>query len=99
MLRIIEWQCLNCLLSQSNEKRQFQIHLISSNGPIDVMMISKKSENAEPSVVSIPPKEPYNTVATTPAVIASNENTDPQRTNSGPKEVCFYCVVVIVLCF
>lgn len=43
--------------SVQNGQKKYQIHLKSSSGPIDVLLVNKDSSNASPVVLPVPPPE------------------------------------------
>ena len=42
-------------------KKNYQIHLKSQSGPINVLLVNKDSESDKPVVVQVPPPGPPNT--------------------------------------
>jgi len=65
---------------QVSDKRQYQIHLVSSSGPIDVLLIGQQDGNSVPSVVHIPPKETWDTNAVPAAAGTSVDEVRDQVT-------------------
>ena len=67
---------------QLAEKRQYQIHLVSTNAPIDVHLISKKTDTDKPSVVRIPPKDPLPPKRSTPTATTEPVSDELQQEQS-----------------
>lgn len=62
-----------------NGQKKFQIHLKSSTGPIEVLLVNKDTSNSPPVVVPVPP--PEDLVQPPPAVTGMSAPTPP-----GPQE-------------
>lgn len=62
-----------------NGQKKFQIHLKSSTGPIEVLLVNKDTSNSPPVVVPVPP--PEDLVQLPPAVTGMSAPTPP-----GPQE-------------
>ncbi|KAG8562208.1 hypothetical protein GDO81_015616 [Engystomops pustulosus] len=60
-------------------QKKFQIHLKSSTGPIEVLLVNKDTSNSPPVVVPVPP--PEDLVHPAPVVTGT-----PEASSPGPKE-------------
>ncbi|KAG7329551.1 hypothetical protein KOW79_007725 [Hemibagrus wyckioides] len=80
-----------------NGQKKYQIHLKSSSGPIDVLLVNKDPSSASPVVLPVPPPEdmlqslpassasaPSAPVAATPAKPAGNSTTSTAVNNQRP---------------
>merc|ERR1712115_385183 len=65
-------------------KRNYQIHLKSQGGPINVLLVNKETDESEPVAVQVPPPKPEPMAAAAQGATiaepsAQNQNTDPSR--------------------
>uniref|UniRef100_H3AS37 E2F transcription factor 4 n=1 Tax=Latimeria chalumnae TaxID=7897 RepID=H3AS37_LATCH len=75
------------MLQVQNGQKKYQIHLKSTTGPIDVLLVNKDTSSAPPVVVPVPPPEDLircqPAVPTTPQrpAIAQHQETSQQNTS------------------
>ena len=70
--------CQYCYL-QKTAPEKYQMHLKSSEGPINVILVNKESENSKPVITMVPPANP---VPLAPETNTSTLNNDTSRTTA-----------------
>lgn len=70
------------LSEQASGKVNYQLHLKSQSGPINVLLVNKDTEQSEPMVVQVPPPPPAAGVARADV----NSQCESQNQNPNPEK-------------
>ena len=91
----IERRLINVYLQGPGYKKNYQINLKSSSGPINVLLVNKDTDSSSPVVVQVPPPNEHQAAqAIAAAQAAQNQNYNP---NPSGKQRQFAKVMFILL--